>query len=245
MKILKRTALALVIIFVLPTLVSGGLWAVREQPENWRDGDVSSSGLLPAAKDDREAAIYVFSARTGGLKGALASHAWIVTKEKGGAAYVRYDKISVGTPIRRNYLPPDAYWYSNVPQLVTAVHGGEAERLIPEVERAIAAYPYSTEGSYRLYPGPNSNTFLAHVLRSVPGLGAVLPSDAVGRDYLTEGTIFTIDPDRRDFHLTYRGLIGVAAGSRSGIEVHFLGLVAGFDIADPGLKVPGLGTFRF
>lgn len=245
MKFLKRLVLAVLVIFVLPTLVSAGLWVIKERPANWRDADWSSSGQLPLAREDREAAIYVFSAMTGGFKGAIASHAWIVTKQKGGADYVRYDKVGWGSPIRRNHRPADAYWYSNAPRLVTEVHGAAAERLIPRVEQAIADYPYGMAGGYRIYPGPNSNTFVAHVLRQVPELGAVLPSDAVGRDYLPDGRVFSIDADGRDMHLTYDGLIGLSAGARSGLEVHFLGLVAGIDVQKPGLKVPGLGTWRF
>ena len=34
---------------------------------------------------------------------------------------------------------------------------------------------------------------------------------------------------------------GLAAGLRSGVELHFLGLVAGLDLRRPALKVPGFG----
>ena len=117
----------------------------------------------------------------------------------------------------------------------------EAARLIPKIEKAISAYPYSKPGGYRIWPGPNSNTFVAHVLRSVPELGVVLPPDAVGRDYLPEGKLFAVDPDGRDVHATLYGLLGVSAGVRSGIELHIMGLVAGIDLARPGIKIPALG----
>lgn len=241
MKHIKRLLLTILVVFILPTLVSAGLWVARDHPANWRDADWSSSGLLKPASEDSDAAIYVFSARTGGLKGSVASHAWIVTKQKGGE-YVRYDKVGWGSPIRRNHRPPDAYWYSNAPDQVVAVRGPAAERLIPAVEQAIADYPHSSAGDYRIYPGPNSNTFVAHVLRSVPELGAVLPPDAVGRDYIADGRLLAIDADGRDMHVSYQGLLGLAAGQRSGLEVHFLGLVAGFDFARPAIKLPGIGT---
>lgn len=124
-----------------------------------------------------------------------------------------------------------------------AVRGEEAKRLIPKIEKAIEAYPYSSPGAYRLWPGPNSNTFVAHVLRSVPELDSVLPPDAVGRDYLPEGKLFHVDADGRDLHATLYGLAGVSAGWRSGLELHFMGLVAGFDVARPGVKIPALGRF--
>ena len=243
MRFIRRMLLALLIVYLLPALASAGLWYVKERPQSWREADWTSAKVLPAAEDNPQAAIYVFSAQTGGMKGAFASHSWIVIKGAGDDTYNRYDKVGWGSPIRRNGYPADARWYSNPPHLVTAVTGADAEGLIPKVEQAIQDYPYAKAGGYRIWPGPNSNTFVAHVLRSVPELGAVLPPDAVGRDYLTEGKLFQIDPDGRDLHATLYGLIGFSAGLRSGLEVHVMGLVAGIDLQRPGLKIPALGRF--
>lgn len=241
MKFLLRLVSVILLVFVLPTLVSAGLWATKEHPAGWSQANWGSTGLLPQAEESPEAAIYVFSAMTGGLKGAIASHAWIVTKDENGA-YQRYDKVGWGSPIRRNHRAPDAFWYSNPPRLVAEVKGEEAKRLIPLVEAAIAGYAYGKPGGYRIYPGPNSNTFVAHVLREVPELDAVLPSDAVGRDYLPGGAFYHLDKDGRDLHLSLGGFAGLSVGVRSGLEVNFLGLVAGIDIQRPGIKVPGFGT---
>ena len=38
-------------------------------------------------------------------------------------------------------------------------------------------------GDYRIWPGPNSNSFTAAILRAVPELGVSLPANAIGRDY--------------------------------------------------------------
>ncbi|MBR0556374.1 DUF3750 domain-containing protein [Ciceribacter sp. L1K23] len=241
MRFLKRFMLVFFVVFLLPTLVSAGLWMTAERPANWSSARWSSSGMLPAAHEDNKAAIYVMSAKTGGLKGAVASHAWIVTKTADGD-YQRYDKVGWGSPIRRNHRPADAFWYSNSPEIVVELHGATAEALIPKVEKAIADYPFAMNGGYHIYPGPNSNTFVAHVLRSVPELGAVLPAHAVGRDYRTDGSLFGFDADGRDFHFSVKGLAGFAIGARSGLEVHLLGLVAGIDVQRPGIKVPALGT---
>ncbi|MCB5202930.1 DUF3750 domain-containing protein [Neorhizobium sp. T786] len=245
MKSLKRLLLVIFIVYLLPTFASAGWWAIQDRPGRWSDARWSSAKILPEASASEDAAIYIFSAMTGGLKGAVASHAWIVTKGKGADVYNRYDKVGWGSPIRRNHRPPDAYWYSNPPQLVKVVTGVDAELLIPKVEGAIAAYPYAEPGGYQIFPGPNSNTFVAYVLRTVPELGAVLPPHAVGRDYLPDGEFVHVDTDWRDVHVTLRGLIGVSAGLRSGFEVHFLGLVAGLDFANPGIKVPALGRIGF
>ena len=241
----KRLLLAFAIIYLLPTVVAAGWWAVKERPASWREARWSSSGLLPRPADDPRAALYVFSATTGGMKGAVASHAWIVMKGRNAARYDRYDKVGWGNPIRHNGYAPDAFWYSNPPQVVAAIKGEAAERLIPAVEAAIAAYPHAKPGGYRIYPGPNSNTFVAHVLRSVPEIGAVLPPDAVGRDYLPQGRFYQIDSDWQDAHATLYGLAGISVGVRSGVELHLFGLVAGLDFADPGIKIPALGTLHF
>jgi len=243
MKALKLLLAAIFVIYLLPTFASAGLWALKDRPDNWREANWGSANILPKPAEDPEAAIYVFSAMTGGLKGAIASHAWIVTKDKDAPNYERYDKVGWGTPIRKNSRAADAFWYSNAPRLVAVVKGEAAQKLIPMVEAAIGSYPYGKPGGYRLYPGPNSNTFVAHVLRSVPELGAVLPSDAVGRDFLPDGAFYALDRDGRDLHVTLLGLLGFSAGMRSGVELHFLGLVAGFDLARPGIKIPGMGTF--
>jgi len=241
MKSVKQLLLVIFIVYLLPTFASAGWWAIQDRPDRWSEARWSSAKILPETSASEDAAIYIFSATTGGLKGAVASHAWIVTKEKGADSYTRYDKVGWGTPIRRNHRPPDAFWYSNPPQLVKAVTGVDAELLIPKVEGAIAAYPYAEPGGYQIFPGPNSNTFVAYVLRTVPELGAVLPPHAVGRDYLPDGAFVHLDTDWKDVHVTLHGLIGFSAGIRSGFEVHFLGLVAGLDLANPGIKVPALG----
>jgi hypothetical protein len=243
MKFARKLLLAILFVYLLPALASAGWWYVKERPGSWREADWSSANILPKPGDDTAAAIHVFSATTGGMKGAVASHSWIVTKGQGDKNYNRYDKVGWGSPIRRNGYPADGKWYSNTPRLVVSITGDEAVRLIPKIEKAIQSYPYIKPGAYRIWPGPNSNTFVAHVLRSVPELGAVLPPDAVGRDYLPEGKLFAIDADGFDMHATLYGLLGISAGVRSGLEVHVIGLVAGIDVMRPAIKIPALGRF--
>jgi hypothetical protein len=249
MRFAKRLALVLLLVFIAPALACAAWWTVVDRPASWRQADWGSSGVLPAAGDDEDAAIYVLAARTGGMKGAFATHSWIVTREAGADTYSRYDKVGWGSPIRGNSYAADGRWYSNLPSVVGVLRGEPAERLIPQIEAAIAAYPYDGRNGregYAIYPGPNSNTFVAHVLREVPALGIVLPPNAVGRDYRGDGRFLAIADDWRDIHVSLYGLAGFSAGLRSGIEVHFMGLVAGIDIRNVGLKIPafGLVTFR-
>jgi hypothetical protein len=229
------------LVFLLPALATVGWWALVDRPLSWRAADWSSAGILPEARAGDPAAIHVLAARTGGLKGALSVHSWIVLKKPGVAGYERWDKVGWGMPVRRNSRAADGRWYSNAPIVVKSLEGAEAEALLPKFERAIAEYPYAQAGGYRLWPGPNSNSFVAHVLRAVPEFDAVLPANAVGRDYRPGIVAFDIAPDWTDLHVTLGGVVGFAAGRLSGFELHFAGLVAGLDLARPALKVPGLG----
>ena len=240
---LRNVIIFILVIFILPAGASLIYWGLSDRPGNWRSADWSSSGLLPRADGDNEAALYVLAARTGGLKGALSLHSWVVVKEAGQPSYDRYDKVGWGNPIQRNRQPADGRWYSNAPFIVAERHGEAAERLVPKVQAAIGSYPYRLRGDYRLWPGPNSNSFIAHILHEVPELQTTLPSNAVGRDYRPGIINLDISPDWRDIHVTFGGLMGFAFGLRYGLEVQLLGLVAGFDFANPAIKVPGWGRF--
>ena len=242
MRRIRLTFLFIAVIFLLPAAASAAWWEMTDRPGSWRAADWSSSGVLADAAASDEAGIFVLAARTGGLKGALSVHSWIVTRKRGADRFDRYDVVAWGTPLRRNGYPADGRWYSNVPHVVHAVTGAAAEALIPRVEAAIDAYPYAKRGDYRIWPGPNSNSFVAHVLRAVPELGASMPPNAVGRDYLPGAVAFDWSPKAGDLRASLGGgLLGFAVGARSGLELNFFGLVAGFDVLRPALKIPGIG----
>jgi len=59
--------------------------------------------------------------------------------------------------------------------------GEDAQRIARVLEKA-GSYPYCQR--YRLWPGPNSNTFVAWVLREA-GVDFALNARGIGRSYLT------------------------------------------------------------
>ena len=242
MRHLKRCVLFLFVVFLCPALATLAWWQLKERPASWRAADWSASGVLAPAAADGDAAIYLMAARTGGIKGAFAVHSWLVIKKSGAQAYDRYEKVGWGSPVRRNAYAADGRWYSNEPWIVHAARGPEAERLIPDIEAAIAGYPHAHRGDYTIWPGPNSNTFVAHVLREVPEFGGFLPPNATGRDYAAGLVDIDWSAEARDLHVTFGGLLGFAAGAVSGIEMHFMGLVVGIDVRNPALKVPAAGS---
>ncbi len=92
-----------------------------------------------------------------------------------------------------------------------------------------------------MWPGPNSNTFVAAVLDATPEIKVALPPNAIGRDYPYDGRWFRAAPSRTGFHLTVGGYAGVTLSWVEGIEINILAGVAGIDFRRPAIKLPGLG----
>ena len=56
MRILKIVLLAVAFVYLLPVGLAVALWYAGDRPSTWRDADWTSAGLLPAARDARDAA---------------------------------------------------------------------------------------------------------------------------------------------------------------------------------------------
>ena len=236
----KPVLLAILILFLLPVAARAALFAFEDRPRSWRDADWSSTGSLPLAAQHPAARILVMSGQTGGWKGAVAVHSWVVIKRENAPAWTRYDVVGWGNPVRQNGWAPDGRWYGSSPAVVADIRGAEAEALIPKIESAIRDYEFSRTGDYRLWPGPNSNTFVAAVLRAVPEIQTTLPPNAIGRDFRPAPYAGRTDSGT-GVEASLYGLLGVKLGWVEGFEVNMLGLVAGFDLRRPALKVPGFG----
>jgi hypothetical protein len=91
-----------------------------------------------------------------------------------------------------------------------------------------------------MWPGPNSNTFTASVLRAVPELEATLPPNALGKDFRPYPYLGLTDSGT-GIEASLWGLLGVKVGWVEGVELNFFGLVAGLDLRHPALKLPGFG----
>jgi hypothetical protein len=132
----------------------------------------------------------------------------------------------------------DGYWAGNPPKIVADRRGPAVEGLIDRVEAAIERYPFPDQ--YRSWPGPNSNSFIAHIARSVPELGLELPPTAIGKDYLGTG-VFAPTPSGTGYQLSLFGVLGLALGREEGFELNLLGLTLGLDPLDLAIKLPGVG----
>jgi len=242
---LTRTLLAVTLMLVLPILAS---FAGSSGGRDWRTASRESSGLSPDPATTQEAVVQVFAARTFGWRGALGVHTWIVTKPTGAAQFTRYEVIGWramrGAPaLVIGHGTPDSYWFGSPPDLLVDLRGEGVDEIILQVVRAVAAYPHAEE--YRMWPGPNSNTFTAHVGRMVPALGLHLPPTAIGKDYLAEGGLVGTSPSGTGLQLSLLGVLGLTLGLKEGVEVNVLGFTFGLDVVRPALKLPGVGRVGF
>jgi hypothetical protein len=240
--LILRTLLVILAVFLVPLATHALWWTMRDDvAPSWGRADWSSANLLPKAAAAPQAMVYIYAGRTGRWRGIFAHHSWIVIKEAGATRYTRYDKVGWGSPVRMDGWVPDGRWFGNAPELVLAIEGEAAERLIPRIREAVASYRYRSFGDYRAWPGPNSNTFVAQVMEEVPEVAAALPPTAIGKDWHPTSELVGLTPSRTGVRLSLGGFLGVAVGWIEGIEVNFLGLVAGLDFRRPAIKLPGWG----
>ena len=237
----RNVLLGIFALFLFPLAVHAALYAGKDRPASFRDADWSSTGMLPPADADRDARFLVFTGRTGRWKGIFAVHSWVVVKPENARSYTRYDLTGFGRPIHVNGWPADARWFGNTPQMVADIRGPAAAAAIPKIRAAIAGYPFPNLGDYRLWPGPNSNTFVAHVLRAAPELDVALPPEAIDKDFRADGTLFGLTESGTGVEASLWGLLGLKLGWVEGLEVNLLSLVAGLDIRRPAVKLPGFG----
>lgn len=234
-------SLYVVLALVLPIVVGTALSLARGWPADWRSASWSSSGLLGEARAAPEARVMILAARTGRWKSIFAEHMSIVLKPQGAATWTRYDVVGWGNPVRRDAFVADAFWYGNKPYVVTVIEGPSAAALIPRIEASIARYPHARRGNYVAWPGPNSNSFVAWVVRNTGGFATELPPAAVGKDYLGAGLQMGRAASGTGFVVSAWGVLGVTMALDEGFELNVLGAAIGIDPGDLAIKLPALG----
>jgi hypothetical protein len=210
--------------------------------KSWATAPRHSAGIAPDPAQNVDLAIVqVYAAPTYGWRGFFAVHPWIIYKRKGETAFTRYDVVGWRAPhvVQRNYALPDGLWYGSTPALLVDHRGDGVESIIDEVEAAVASYPYAEQ--YLSYPGPNSNTFLAHIGRQVPSLKLDLPANAIGKDYRPLTNPIGVSPSGSGVQISLLGLLGVSVGFQEGVEFNVLGLNFGIDYNTPALRLPFWG----
>ena len=245
MRLLARCVLLVFVFFFLPV----GCQVMAHYSGDgsrtpWWELRRDSSHQAPDPNTE-EAIIQLYSARAARWRGAFGVHTWFATKKSDETRYTRMEVMGYalrwsGRTVRMRQGPPDNYWFGSRPFLLREIRGGEdVDAMIDRLHQAARDYPYDDQ--YNVWPGPNSNTFIATLARAVPEIGVELPATAIGKDYLPGGRILSTSPSGKGVQFSLRGLFGLLVGLEEGIELNVLGLTAGLDVSPPALKLPGIG----
>ncbi|SDM12473.1 Protein of unknown function [Franzmannia pantelleriensis] len=228
-------------LLMMALLLAGPLWMLASGAvpldRHWSSADRSPAGLAPETSGTP--VVQVYAARAFGWRGAFGVHTWIVTRAEGEEDFRLHHVLSWRRPtVVSGVDTPDRAWFGNPPTLLADYRGEAAAALVPLIDAAIADYP--APDRYRAWPGPNSNSFVAWVMREVPGFEVALPVTAVGRDYLF-GEWWAPTTSGSGYQLALGGLFGISLARVEGLEITLLGLTFGVDVLRPALKLPGVG----
>jgi hypothetical protein len=204
-------------------------------------GMAHAAGFAPDPVKTREAVAQVYGARTLGVKGLFGVHTWIAVKPSNAVTWTVYEVIGwrlrwSDTAVVVRERQPDAPWFGSPVELYADKRGPGVDALIERIDDAARNYPYAR--TYTLWPGPNSNTFVAWVARSVPELEVDLPATAVGKDFIGTSLVARA-PSGSGYQLSLGGLLGVTASRVDGFEINLLGL--NFGVSGSGVKLPLVG----
>ncbi len=227
----------------LPLSVAYLAFSGQLSARDWRTATREPAGLAPDPATTPEAVIQVYSARAVSWRGWFGVHSWIAVKPANATEFTVHEVMGwrlrrSGTALVARNRPADGHWYGARPELLGDIRGPGVDAIIGRVEAAVKEYPYP--GKYHVWPGPNSNTFVAFVLRKVPELRVDLPPTAIGKDFLGWRSV-GMTPSGTGGQLNLLGVFGVAAGLEEGLEVNLLGLNFGVDPKSLSIKLPIVG----
>ncbi len=216
------------------------------QAQDWRTASQEPVGWAPHPDRYEPAVVQVYSAAAVRWRGAFSDHTWIAVKPKGAAYYKRYEVT--GFYLRRNQnaiqitetTQPDRRWFGASPKLIQDLRGEDAEAVIKDLPGVVDSYPYAN--TYIVWPGPNSNTFIAHIGREIPALHLTMPGNTIGKDF-TGWRFIAPTPSNTGLQLSLGGAFGIALAKDEGLEINILGLVIGANPLDLSLTLPSVGRF--
>jgi hypothetical protein len=212
---------------------------------DWSKATRESAKIAPLPNEEPEALVQLYAAKAWSWRGNFSVHSWIAMKEKNADSYITFQVMAwgqyFGAPgvvvIMKDV--PDRYWYGSKPEMIFAAKGKKAENMIPQIYAAVNSYPY--QNFYRTYPGPNSNSFISHIMRLTSGFDVALPTNAIGKDWIHRGKFFGLTETRSGVQFSIFGMLGLTIGLREGIEINIIGLSFGIDFLRPALKLPIFG----
>jgi len=244
-----RLSVLAAMLFMLQTGCSLTNHIANTQSKTWWELRRDSSGQAPDPTQTTDAVIQVYAARAARWKGTLGVHSWIAVKQSDAPRYTRIEVLGFNLfwkdrTVNFSTRSPDSYWFGSKPWLLREIRGGsEVDEMIARLVSAAQNYPHDQQ--YRLWPGPNSNTFIAWLGRQIPELQLELPPTAIGKDYLPGGALVATTPSRLGLQFSITGLFGILVGLEEGVELNLLGLSTGIDLWPPAIKLPAVGRVGF
>ncbi|NQU57730.1 MAG: DUF3750 domain-containing protein [Rhodospirillales bacterium] len=244
MKVLRRTFFLLLSVTLAAVSLVWIKSSLAHGNADWRTASRESAGIAPDPAKTKEAVVQVYAARAWSWRGVLGVHTWISVKPTDAAEFSVYEVIGWRSYRGLNVVsisnrPADGRWFGATPQLLADIRGQGVDQVIARIDAAAKSYPYPDQ--YRVWPGPNSNTFTAYVARAVPEPKLDLPPTAIGKDYLTGNSLLAAAPSGTGYQFSLFGLFGILAGTEEGLEINVLGLTFGIDPADLAVKLPAIG----
>lgn len=174
--------------------------------------DVGVAGLAPDAQEVQEAVVQIYSARSyESFSRIFTVHTWIAFKEEKKPKYTvleahGWSPYKTGNAVRKcDKRWPDRRWHGAEPVLLFELRGTRARTAIPKILAALEQYP----DVYNLWPGANSNSFIASIARAVPELAPDLPPTAIGKEFLVKSHILSVPPSGRGMQLSLFGVLGI------------------------------------
>ena len=147
----------------------------------------AGEAFAPDPADFRDAVVQVYAADVWGIRGRFAVHTWIATKARDAETYTIYHvlgwrKLRGKSVVSIDEGVPNQKWFGSEPILLLDKRGEQARGLIEEIDEAARLYPFGD--SYTMWPGPNSNSFIAWIGLKVPELSLKLPAKALGKRWM-------------------------------------------------------------
>lgn len=215
--------------------------------KNWRTASRESAGIAPSPSELKESIVQIYTARAFSWRGNFTIHPWVAWKGKDEEDFTvaqvigwRLNSDNSVVSVARDI--PDRRWFDNMPEVIFEARGDKADRIITRFKELIEDYPY--KDVYRVYPGPNSNTFVAYLIQNTEDIKITLPPHAVGKDWPVDSFV-GLTPSGTGVQANAYGMLGFAIGLEEGIEINLFALNFGIDFYPPALKLPLIGRVGF
>ncbi|WP_143814886.1 DUF3750 domain-containing protein [Magnetofaba australis] len=207
---------------------------------HWRTAPRHSMDIAPLPAEAPQALVQVWQARAYNWRGTLGVHTWIALKPRNADHYTTLQVIgwrvwSGRKATRIADEAPDRSWFGHTPELIDQICGPDAEQAIPHLLQLAQNYPEAHR--YHIWPGPNSNTFIAYLIRHTPQLRTELPATAIGKDYLLGGSWRGEGLGGGELY-SLAGLLGASVDWSRGAQLNLLGATFGVDWRNGAIDLP-------